>query len=60
MPNATITVDAVLKERLTDLASQTGQEVDAFVRRCFGGSLKRTYVSSAVLLSFHGALELRL
>ena len=31
MPNATITVDAALKERLADLAVQTGQPVDAFV-----------------------------
>ena len=31
MPNATITVDAALKERLADLASQTGQRVDEFV-----------------------------
>lgn len=31
MPEATITVDAALKERLSDLASQTGQRVDAFV-----------------------------
>jgi hypothetical protein len=31
MPTATITVDATLKARLTDLASQTGQRVDDFV-----------------------------
>ncbi len=31
MPTATITVDEALKARLTDLASQTGQEVDNFV-----------------------------
>ena len=31
MPEATITVDAALKDRLTDLASQTGQQVDDFV-----------------------------
>jgi hypothetical protein len=31
MPNATIIVDAALKERLADLASQTGQGVDEFV-----------------------------
>jgi hypothetical protein len=31
MPNATITVDSALKQRLADLASQTGQPVDAFV-----------------------------
>ena len=31
MPNATITVDSALKDRLADLASQTGQPVDAFV-----------------------------
>ena len=31
MPNATITVDAALKERLADLAGQTGQRVDEFV-----------------------------
>ena len=31
MPNATITVDAGLKERLADLADQTGQRVDEFV-----------------------------
>jgi hypothetical protein len=31
MPNATITVDASLKARLADLASQTGQQVDEFV-----------------------------
>jgi hypothetical protein len=30
MPTDTITVDAALKARLTDLASQTGQRVDAF------------------------------
>jgi hypothetical protein len=30
MPIATITVDAGLKARLTDLASQTGQGVDEF------------------------------
>ena len=31
MPNATITVDAALKERLAELASQSGQRVDEFV-----------------------------
>jgi hypothetical protein len=31
MPEASITVDAALKERLSDLASQTGQQVDDFV-----------------------------
>ena len=31
MPTATITVDAALKARLTDLANQTGQRVDDFV-----------------------------
>lgn len=31
MPDATITVDAALKERLSDLASHTGQHVDEFV-----------------------------
>jgi hypothetical protein len=31
MTNATITVDAALKERLADLAAQTGQRVDEFV-----------------------------
>jgi hypothetical protein len=31
MPNATITVDAALKERLANLAGQTGQRVDDFV-----------------------------
>ena len=31
MPNATITMDAALKQRLTELASQTGQRVDEFV-----------------------------
>jgi hypothetical protein len=31
MPDATITVDAALKERLSALASQTGQRVDEFV-----------------------------
>jgi hypothetical protein len=31
MPNATITVDAALKERLADPASQSGQRVDEFV-----------------------------
>ncbi len=31
MPNATITVDAALKERLADLANQSGQRVDEFV-----------------------------
>ena len=31
MPNATITVDAALKERLAELAGQTGQRVDEFV-----------------------------
>ena len=31
MPNATLTVDAALKQRLTALADQTGQPVDAFV-----------------------------
>jgi hypothetical protein len=31
MPNATITVDAALKERLADLSGQTGQHVDEFV-----------------------------
>jgi hypothetical protein len=31
MPNATITVDAALKERLADLAGKTGQRVDEFV-----------------------------
>jgi hypothetical protein len=30
MPTDTITVDAALKARLTDLASQTGQGVDEF------------------------------
>ena len=31
MPTATITLDASLKERLTNLATQTGQKVDDFV-----------------------------
>jgi len=31
MPNATIVVDAALKARLTELASQSGQRVDEFV-----------------------------
>lgn len=31
MPNATITVDAALMERLAALASKTGQQVDEFV-----------------------------
>jgi hypothetical protein len=31
MPTATITVDAALKARLTDLAKQMGQPVDDFV-----------------------------
>ena len=31
MPNATITVDAALKERLTDLASHSVRSVDEFV-----------------------------
>lgn len=31
MPNATITVDAALKERLADIAGKTGQSVDEFV-----------------------------
>lgn len=31
MPNATITLDAALKERLANLAGQTGQRVDDFV-----------------------------
>lgn len=31
MPTATITVDATLKARLTELANQTGQRVDDFV-----------------------------
>lgn len=31
MPDATTTVDAALKERLSALASQTGQRVDEFV-----------------------------
>ena len=31
MPTATITVDATLKARLTELADQTGQRVDDFV-----------------------------
>ncbi len=30
MPTDTITVDAALKARLTDLANQTGQRVDDF------------------------------
>jgi hypothetical protein len=31
MPAATITIDEALKARLTDLANQTGQDVDTFV-----------------------------
>ncbi len=31
MPDATITVDAALKDRLADLAGQVGQPIDAFV-----------------------------
>ena len=31
MPTATITIDVALKARLTDLAHQTGQDVDTFV-----------------------------
>jgi toxin-antitoxin system PIN domain toxin len=31
MPTATIILDAMLKDRLEDLASQTGQKVDDFV-----------------------------
>ena len=33
MANATITVDAGLKDRLASLASETGQPVDAFIER---------------------------
>jgi hypothetical protein len=32
MPKATITLDVVLKDRLADLANQTGQGVDDFVQ----------------------------
>jgi hypothetical protein len=31
MPTATIVLDATLKDRLEDLANQTGQKVDDFV-----------------------------
>ena len=31
MPNASITVDAALKQRLADIAGKTGQSVDEFV-----------------------------
>lgn len=31
MPTATVTLDATLKERLTQLATKTGQEADDFV-----------------------------
>jgi hypothetical protein len=43
MPNATITVDAALKERLADLANQSGQRVDEFV-----GALLRRIVDADV------------
>jgi len=35
VPNATITVDAALKERRAELASQSGQRVDEFVEALF-------------------------
>ena len=37
MPTATITVDASLKDRLRDLARQTGQNVDDFVEAFLRG-----------------------
>jgi hypothetical protein len=43
MPNATITVDAALKERLADIAGRTGQSVDEFVE-----ALLRRIVSTEV------------
>jgi hypothetical protein len=36
MPEATIIVDAALKDRLTELASQTGRQVDDFVAALLG------------------------
>ena len=33
MPNATITVDAALKERLAEMARQLGKPVDTYVQR---------------------------
>jgi antitoxin component of RelBE/YafQ-DinJ toxin-antitoxin module len=48
MPTATITVDAILKARLTDLANQMGQPVDDFV----GAFLRR--VAEADIRFDHG------
>ena len=43
LPNATISVDAALKVRLTDLAGQTGQRVHEFV-----GALLRRIADAGV------------
>jgi hypothetical protein len=49
MPNATINVDAVLKERLAALASQAGQRVDEFVE-----ALLRRIADADVRFDRHG------
>ena len=59
MPNATITVDAALKERLADLASQSGQRVDEFVEALLRRIATLMFDSIAAFQCFHDALALQ-
>ncbi len=59
MPNATITVDAALKERLTDLASHSGRSVDEFVEALLRRIANADVGSIAAFRSFHDGLALQ-
>ena len=58
MPNATITLDAALKERLADLVGHTGQRVDEFVEALLRRIADSDVRFEPVCLSFLGAPEL--
>ena len=59
VPNATITVDAALKERLAALASQSGQRVDEFVEALLRWIANADVDSIAAFRSFHDGLALQ-
>jgi hypothetical protein len=59
MPNATITVDAALKERLADLASQSDSGSTSSPKRYSGESQTLMSVSSAAFQCLLDALALR-
>ena len=59
MPNATITVDAALKERLADLASQSGQRVDEFVEALLRRIANADVRFDRGVRSFHDGLALQ-